>query len=70
MYVLKREFVAANRNREQPKRVCDTCGSPLDNLGSCPRCLLRRMDHAKTLRIKQRNKDLFREIDKIVTKAW
>jgi hypothetical protein len=68
MYSLKARLWVGDK--EPSRRVCNTCRCPLDNLGQCPRCTLRRVAAASGLRVKRRGQDLFREIDRIVAKSW
>jgi hypothetical protein len=70
MFALNRERVAQDHDQEEPRCTCSACGCPLDNLGACPKCLMQRVEIARLLRIKQRNQDLFRQIDRIVAKRW
>jgi hypothetical protein len=50
---------------ERSHDVCATCGFPLDDLGECLRCQWHDVARAR-----QRRRDLFQEIDRIVEQSW
>ena len=56
--------------REEPRRVCDICGCPLDELGDCPRCQLHFVQTARRLRERVQRDALFSEIDQVVSERW
>ena len=55
---------------EWTKYVCGICGFVMNELGERPRCRLQVEETAKGLRVRQRRKALFREIDQIVEESW
>jgi predicted amidophosphoribosyltransferase len=70
MYDLQMELSAKNKDREQARQICSTCARPLDNQGKCPRCLMNKTEITKMLRTRQKDHDMFRNMDQIVAKGW
>jgi rubrerythrin len=63
------EGAADDRSQQQATHACSICGRSLDKRGECPQCL-NKAALAQRLRVKQKVRDLFREIDRIVARNW